>query len=359
MSDTLSKLYYDPSTGFIGVNALYKRAKELDKTITLRQVRDWYREQALAQQFSSQSKKYPLFKIASRNPNSWQIDLMFWKSQPIIVGININSRIGFAKLIPNKKAETIEKSLMLFIKLHGINSIVSDNGSEWMNNRIQKLLKDNHISHYAGEVGDHNILGKIDRWIRTIKMRLSKINPKRLTQKLLNEVIENYNTTYHSAIKATPNSMRGQVMFNEVEHNEQLGNQIEKEIPKGSMVRYKLKSKVFDKEGQKYSNAVYKVIGLDGLRMHIQSKNGHVLYKPVNELKLVQATQTEAIDDTTGIHEVERILDHEKLKNGKYRYLVQWADGSTTWEPQRNLRVFNKSIPSQLEKSYFSNIQAK
>lgn len=357
MSEILQKLYYDPSTGFTGVNALYKRAKEIDKTITLKKVREWYKEQDTSQRFSNQTKKYPLFKIASRNPNAWQIDLAFWKNQPILIGININSRIGYAKLIPNKRADTIEKSLMLFIKLHGINSIVSDNGKEWMNAKVHQLLKENHISHYAGEAGDHNLLGKIDRFIRTIKMRLSKINPKRLTQKLLNEVIENYNTTFHSTIKATPNSMRGQVMFDEVEHNERLGEQIEKEIPKGSTVRYQLKSKVFDKEGQKYSNAVYKVVGLDGLRMHIQSKNGHVLYKPVNELKLVKATQTEAIDDTTGIHEAERILDHKKLKNGQYRYLVKWSDGDETWEPQRNLRVFNKNR-SHLEQLYLNSIKA-
>jgi hypothetical protein len=97
----LSKLYYDPKTGFIGANKLYKKAKELialtnesersattqtrresiDKNITLKQVYDWYKTQTIIQEHSNEKKRYPEFKIASDNPNEWQIDLAFWEKQ--------------------------------------------------------------------------------------------------------------------------------------------------------------------------------------------------------------------------------------------------------------------------------------
>jgi hypothetical protein len=350
----LSQLYYNSQTGYVGAYTLYKRAKELDKSITLKQVKEWYKTQADIQQHARQAQSYPHFKISSSNPNAWQIDLAFWKRSPILIGVNINSRIGYAKLLPNKRADTVDKELLIFIKKHGMSSVVSDNGSEWMNKKVQALLTKENIRHYAGEAGDHTLLGKIDRFIRTIKARLTKINPKKLTQRLLNEVIDGYNTSYHKSLKATPEEMRGKVMHDEVEHNQRIAMRVVEGIPPGSTVRYRLKPKtLFSKEGATYSRAVYKVIGLDGLKMHIQSKNGHALYKPVNDIKLVEAAQTDAIDDTQGIHAAVKILDHKKFKNGRVRYLVQWVDGDETWEPQTNLRVFHKNTPSELEKRYW------
>jgi transposase InsO family protein len=359
-SSLLNRLYHDPKTGYVGAYTLYKHAKAINPDITLKQVREWYKTQADIQQHAMQAQSYPQFKITSSNPNAWQIDLAFWKRSPILIGININSRIGYAKLLSDKKATTVDKALITFIKLHGMTSVVSDNGSEWMNKRVQALLTRENIHHYAGEPGDHTLLGKIDRFIRTIKARLTKINPKRLTQQLLNEVIVGYNTSYHTALKATPDEMKGQVIYDEVEHNQRIAKRVVEGIPPGSTVRYRLKPKTsFAKEGAKYSRAVYKVIGLDGLKMHIQSKNGHALYKAVNDIKLVEAAQTEAIDDTKGIHEAIKILDHKKLKNGRLRFLVQWADGDQTWEPQGNLRVFHKNKPSQLELNYIASHSEK
>ena len=59
-------------------------------------------------------------------------------------------------------------------------------------------------------------------------------------------------------------------------------------------MRYKIQPKPFDKEGEKYSKTVYEVIGLDGLKIRTRSMKNHVVYKPVNEYKTVQATATNA-----------------------------------------------------------------
>lgn len=358
MDDLLYQLYFEPRTGFIGAKALYKKAKALDKSITQKYVLDWYNKQTEIQQHAKQSKKFPEFKIASNNPNSWQIDLAFWERKPIFIAVNINSRIGYAKLLKNKSAPIVRKALDEFITNHKTHSLTSDNGSEWMNKQVQELISKERISHYAGEPGDHTILGKIDRFIRTIKGRLTKMHDtgifKSLSQKHLNDAIANYNETEHSAIHNTPNEMKGRVILSEIEHNQNIARQVLDKIPIGSTVRYRLKPKTpFEKEGAKWSKSVYEFVGLDGLKMHLRSKNNHVLYRPVNDVKIVQAQTTNVDGKPNDIYEAESILDHEKLKNGNYKYLVRWSDGDETWEPQSNLRIFNKSHMSELENNYF------
>ena len=190
----------------------------------------------------------------------------------------------------NKQAATVPKAIDQFITENKVTALMSHNGSEFTNDRVEKFLDKNLITHANSIPGDHTVLGKIDRFIRTRKARITKIHDtigfKMLTQKLLNDAISNYNDTTHSSIKASPNEMEGRVIFDEIEHNKRVVKQVQKNIPTGSIVRYKIQPKPFDK----YSKTVYEVIELDRLKMRIRSMNNHVLYIPVNDLKIVQAT---------------------------------------------------------------------
>ena len=353
----LHNLYHDPRTGFISAQKLYKKARELDESITLKQVREWYSKQEDIQQFQTKTNKFENFKITSYNPNSWQIDLAFYGKKVILTAININSRIGFLKLLLNKKSETVLNAIEVFTRKNQAAIITSDNGSEFTNKKLEKFFEKNNIEHYNSEAGDHTTLGKIDRFIRTIKQRLMKIPSARITQKLLDEIIDNYNNTEHSAINSTPNESNGRVMHSEIAHNVELLGRVSDKLRPGDSVRYKLKSTTFGKEGAKYSDTVYTIIGIDGYKVHIQSKNNHVLYKPVNDIKVVNAPVSDAPVERNGIYEVHRILSHEKLKNGKFKYLVEWKDGDQTIENQSNLRLINKNKRSVLEQNYFAQIE--
>lgn len=362
MSALLQKLYFDPKSGYISSEKLYEKAKVIDPSITLKKVKAWYSEQPVIQIHSAVSTpRTQEFKIASNNPNEWQMDLAFWDKQPILITVNINSRIGYAKLLANKRADTVLKALEDFISNNTVTAVMSDNGSEFLNDRVKRFFKEKSITHANSIAGDHTVLGKIDRFIRTIKARLTKMKDsikfKKLTQKLLNDAIYNYNNTTHSSIDATPNQMKGRVMFNEIEHNKEVIKKVQKALPPGSLVRYKLQSKTFDKEGAKWSQTVYEVIGLDGLKMRIKSKNNKILFKPVNDLKIVKSEQTNALEEG-GIWEVEKILNYRKLPSGKVKYLLKWKGyAEPTWEPESNLRLVNKNLMSQLEKNYFSSLR--
>jgi transposase InsO family protein len=349
------KLYYDPKTGFISANKLYHKAKDNNDSITLKQVKEWYAKQIDIQRFQDQKQTLPHFKIASHNPNSWQMDLAFYKKVPYLTVININSRIGYAKVLSNKKATTVFTALKQFIRTHKVEIITSDNGKEFLNKTLQEYFKSNNIEHFNNEPGDHNTMGKIERFNRTLKQRLIKINPPKLTQKLLMDVIANYNSTEHSAIKATPNQMKGKVIESDIKHNQELSRDVSNEFVVGDSVLYKLKPKTFDKESAKWSKTVYTIVGIDGYRLQIRSKNNHTLYKPHGELKLVQADATVAPVEKNQVWEVEKIVEHKKLKSGKNKYLIKWVGfEEPTWETQDNLRLVNKNKMSAIENKYWA-----
>lgn len=198
-------------------------------------------------------------------------------------------------------------------------------------------------------------MGKIERFNRTLKQRLLRLDAKTpLTQTLVNDLISNYNDTYQSSIKSTPNEMIGEVDDSAIRHNQELLNKVVQEFDISDKVRYKLPTTVFGKEAAKWSTAVYEIVGVDGYKIQIRSKNNHTLYKPHNDLKFVNANTTEAPVEKNQIWEIERILGNEKMKNGKNRYHIKWKGfKETTWEPQDNLRFVNKNQMSTAEREYF------
>jgi hypothetical protein len=197
-------------------------------------------------------------------------------------------------------------------------------------------------------------MGKIERFNRTIKMRLIRMQQP-ITENLVKSVINNYNDTWHSSIKSTPNQAKGQVMTDDLTHNREVMERVENELSLGASVLYRLDKGTFDKEKARWSKTIYEIIGLDGYRVQIRSKNGHTLYKSPNDIKLFKANPTNAPSANNQVFEAEKILDHKKIRTGKYKYLIKWIGyDDSTWEPQDNLRLINKSRRSTLENEYWA-----
>ncbi|GMF24698.1 unnamed protein product [Phytophthora lilii] len=95
------------------------------------------------------------------------MDLAFREKRPILTAININSKLGYAKLISNKTAATVLAALKAFVHLHTVDILSSDNGSEFMNSQAQEFYQTKKIEDYNNEPGDHVTMGKIERFNRT------------------------------------------------------------------------------------------------------------------------------------------------------------------------------------------------
>ena len=355
--DIIASVYNTPRTGFVGPKKLYEKVRLIDSSIKLKDVSDWFSSQIELQRFGDNKKKLDRFKIASNNPNSWQIDLAFIRNKSVFTAVNINSRIGFAKLIPDKKATSVLKALKELTETHKVEVLTSDNGKEFLNATIHKFTKSSNIEHFNNEAGDHSTMGKIERFNRTLKQRLMRVGTSiPLTQRLLMTLIGNYNDTEHSAIDATPNEMKGRVDERALRHNQELTPEVGHAYSIGDKVLYRLPKKTFGKEAAKWSKTIYEIVGMDGYRIEIKSSNNHRLYVPHNDIRFVNAeAPTKAPIEDNQLWEVEKLLEHKKLPNGKTKYLVKWKGyDEATWEPQENLRLINKSAMSQVERKYWS-----
>jgi len=353
MEELLEKLYYDPETGFISAPALHKKVKEIDPSITLKQVKDWYKTKLDIQQHVEQKDSYDDFRIASGNPNSWQMDLAFWKGKSILTAININSRLGFAKLLKNKRADSVLAGIKDLANKYKVEILTTDNGKEFLNRKARAWFESENITHYNNEPGDHATMGKIERFNRTIKMRLIRIK-RPITESLIEAVIKNYNETWHSSIKSTPNQAKGEVMVEDLNHNRKQMERMENDLSIGSTVLYRLDKGAFEKENARWSKTIYEIVGIDGYRVQIRSKNGHTLYKSPNDIKRFVGETTNATVGKNQVFEAEKLIGHKKMKSGGYKYLVKWIGyKDATWEVQGNLRLINKNRRSMLEKEYW------
>ena len=85
------------------------------------------------------------------------------------------------------------------------NKIWVDKGSEFYNNSFKKWLKDNDIEMYSIHNEGKSVVA--ERFIRTLKSKINKYMTsilKKVYIDKLDDIVDEYNNTYHRAIKMKP-----------------------------------------------------------------------------------------------------------------------------------------------------------
>ena len=121
----MGKIYYDPKEGFMGINNLYRKAKKKDKTVKMKDVEKWLKEQAVGQVHTRKSDKIEYLPIMSFTHGHFQMDLTdmdVFKSQNknfryILTVINVNTRKLYAYKSKKKNAASITLLLKQFFNI--------------------------------------------------------------------------------------------------------------------------------------------------------------------------------------------------------------------------------------------------
>lgn len=299
MEELLKEIYYDPVSGYIGAKKLYEKAKIRDPTIKLKQVQEWLKEQPVYQIHKEDPSKKNYLPIFSNTSKSFQIDLSFIPKYKkvnkgywiMLTAININTRLGYAYKMKSKTE--IYETILEFIRDAKPKTITSDQGSEFINKRVQDLFKDNNIEYHKVQAGDKHITGKVERFNRTIKERLNKYMTHRESPMwfdVLDDVIENYNNTVHSSIGQTPNSVSPEdeerIIKEEMLKTRAIINSRDK-IKEGDTVRVPLKKKIFDKGEPRYSTTTHTVteINSTGNAVKVSGKSNTYKYEELQKVK--------------------------------------------------------------------------
>ena len=176
------------SLGNPGIEALYTAARRRNIQVTRKQVQDLVKSKSEKQVLGAPQRAAG--KTVSENDNRWQMDLIDVTNVPsgdwtfFLVCVNVVDRFMYAAPLRTKSGTEVAKELGNILKSAAQNGrkkpqiISSDNGSEFVNPDVAKLLSARKIEHKFKDVGDVNALGLLDRQIGLLKRRLAELHAR-------------------------------------------------------------------------------------------------------------------------------------------------------------------------------------
>ena len=204
-------------------------------------------------------------------------------------------------------------------------------------------MKDNHIVHYLGQAEDKRTLSVVERFNRTIKNYLRKYFTAYNTYNwidIIDDIIENYNNSYHSTLKTSPNQItKDQIERNYTDniiHNAQMKSKLN--INVGDMVRTLNSKTIFDKEGEKYSKVVYEVVSIIGNKYQIKNnKTDSILQKRYGIHELSKVNSHFDSFENENNKEKEEVVKEHKTQQKVNKEGLSTANIISTGRPKRSV----------------------
>ena len=339
----------DPKQGFVSADKIYRK---LNGEVSRKRIDDIMGNKQNYQVNKERRKEY-FSSIRASNLGNIQIDLMDVSRTStvnndihfLLTFIDIYSRYVMVEPIKEKSAETVRNALKKLIEgfKHPIKTITSDEGSEFVNNKINKVLESHEIKHFITPANTPNKLSLVERFHRTLWNRINLFCDHNRSKRYIDELqnlITNYNNTYHSTIKTEPINI-----YNKVENNNQVYVDAKMTLKVGDKVRRAMTKTKFDKGTQKFSDAVYTVCMVHNFSYSIMDKNNTELPRKYlgYELRKIDSIDNEEEYD----QEINQIAKKKRLQksdpafNDKNTHKVDDYGEATTakhWKPERSKR---------------------
>ena len=124
-----------------------------------------------------------------------------------LCAIDLFSKYALVVPLKDKKGTTIVNAFQSILNSskRKPNKIWVDQGSEFYNNHFKKSLKGNNIEMYSTHNEGKSVVA--ERFIRTLKNKIYKhmtVISKNVYFDVLNDIVDEYNNTYHKTIKMKP-----------------------------------------------------------------------------------------------------------------------------------------------------------
>jgi hypothetical protein len=327
--EELKALYYDPEHGFVSESVLYKKAKERGIKVTVKQVKEFYKNQGVTQLFApTLTKSFNPIVAPTNSVGILQIDLMdiskFFRENDnfkfLLNVVDIFSRYAWSFPIKSKTPDEIEPHLKKVID--DIKSkypenfiwITCDKGSEFKGSVI-KLIKANNIKLFL--IDPHSVTAKtktgiVERFNQTMWNKIKRYTASNGLSFIhkIPAFLSNYNTTVHRTINAKPSEVfSGKII--------PLPRKIQTSISLniGDKVRIIIKQRDFDKKSfqTKWSEEVYSITEKKGNKYQVANSKGEIMGKEyvARELQKVNEVQQPTL--------IEPVIQENKKVNRKVK----------------------------------------
>jgi len=290
--------------------------------------------------------------ITSSVDDQWQADLLELREfsdtndqyNYLICSIDCFSRFVWVKLLHRKTgSETCDAFKKIFEKGRIPNKLQVDEGREFYNEEVKRLLNEHKIEYFSTHAGQKASM--IERFIRTIKSRLWKYftaNETREWTDVIQDLVHDYNNSFHTTIKMTPveaskpeNSL---TVWQNIYHPYLIAKHGEAKFKVGQTVRISKYKRTFDKGFlPNFTEEFFKIKQVlygTPIVYKLEDLKGEDLSGIFYENELSPYTMT---DETT--YKVEKVLGKKTIK-GKKLVLVQykgWPDKFNEWVPAENV----------------------
>jgi len=236
-------------------------------------------------------KKQKRYVVASAPYEIYQMDLIVYLDYArknkgykyLLICVDVFTRQAFAYPMKDKEATTSADILRIMLKEHVPEVIYTDDGSEWKG-EFTELIDENKILHIISDLGDHKILGIIDRFTQTIKRMISKHMTGKKTITWIDvymNFIAQYNNNEHRSLgnikprfATTPENL---IKIGTINYEKQLINngilvEAKNPIEIGDMVRVERLKGTFEKGyTQTYSTDLHRVIRVHAGRAELEN----------------------------------------------------------------------------------------
>lgn len=294
INQIISSSYYDPKMGYIGADALLKKVQAENSKITKRMVTDFMNKQYGVQVNKEHRRDTSFTSVKASQPMAnIQMDIIIYdryefnKYKYILCMIDVNSRYANARAMTSRKFDVIMSNFqdMLKTEFHGVPEAINcDN--EFNKIEFNKFAKKNNITMYYSDPNQLYKNSIIERFNRTLAHRLQLWRSgtgRHDWNKILADIIYNYNHTKHSTIQATPDDV-----FNKKDINHQEYTYKDTIFKVNDVVRKRIENTVFSKgDALKYSDDLYRVNKVDGKKIYLtNTKNNTILKIPVKDVQI-------------------------------------------------------------------------
>lgn len=305
-----------------------------------------------SQAFHDEKIKKPKFlPIYSKIGDSYQMDTLIQKrARPFLIVININTRKANAYMMQNKGAKEVKKALEKFFdETPVVKTLVSDQDSAYLSNDVLTFLKSKNVSYRTTEDNNHNVLGIINRFMRTLR---DLNDGKNFTEERMQQLVSEYNATPHSGIdNETPDNMDEDKEKEYIKAKTQTFNENEYHFNDGDHVRIVLDKVKIGKNRTNLSKEAYIIDGKVGNQWLISSIDGSVDKYP--GWRLVKCDDRYKIAETIkggkrGI--VSKIISYDGRTD---KYKVEYSEGTIDTISAKNLREGDPLRLSPMEREYW------
>lgn len=268
--EALQDVYYSPTTGYLSSGKMYQR---MNKEIPFKEVKKF-----VESQLSNQVLRQPVFNtINAEDPGSnYQLDIMVYdrftyhNNKYILVVIDVYSRYAHCIAMTNRRMETLIDGVKKCFKVMGkVPKNINCDG-EFNKKEFNAFMDEEGIRMWYSDTNEINKNAIVERFNRTLAMLIQRWRVGSGSYdwpKVLNQLVENYNTIYHSRIQATPKEV-----WEGEKKSMQVRIYLRPTFKVGDKVRIREKKEVFDKgDVFTYSKDIYLVRKMDKGRVYLNN----------------------------------------------------------------------------------------